>query len=139
MFDRSSSTQERPGLITLIRQIPTLISRLIRDEISAARAELTAKLKESAVGIGLTVAGVVIGLFAIGVILATAILGLSTALPPWLAALLVGVVLIIGTVVLLLLGISRLKKSLPPVPSESIDSVKADIAVVKGNKRRARG
>jgi hypothetical protein len=139
MFDRSSSTQERPGLITLIRQIPTLISRLIRDEISAARAELTAKLKESAVGIGLTVAGVVVGLFAIGVILATAILGLSTALPPWLAALLVGVVLIIGTVVLLLLGISRLKKSLPPVPSESIDSVKADIAVVKGNKRRARG
>src|SRR4051812_22940216 len=133
MFDRSEAT-ERPSLLNLVRRIPSLITQLIRDEIDSAKLELTTKLKAAAVGIGILVGGAVLGLFALGVLLTTAILGLSTVMPPWLAALIVGVVLVILTVVLVMLGLSRLKKGVPPVPSESIQSVKQDIAAVKGTR-----
>jgi uncharacterized membrane protein YqjE len=126
---------ERVGLIGLVRQLPGQVSRLIRDEIRAAQMELTEKLKAAGIGVGLLVGGLVIALFAFGVLIAAAILGLSEVLAPWLSALIVGVVLLLIAGVLALLGQSRLKKGIPPLPQDSIESVKADIRTVKGVNR----
>jgi uncharacterized membrane protein YqjE len=126
---------ERVGLIGLVRQLPGQVSRLIRDEIRAAQMELTEKLKAAGIGVGLLVGGLVIALFAFGVLIAAAILGLSEVLAPWLSALIVGVVLLLIAGLLALLGQSRLKKGIPPLPQDSIESVKADIRTVKGVNR----
>ena len=126
---------ERVGLIGLVRQLPGQVSRLIRDEIRAAQMELTEKLKAAGIGVGLLVGGLVIALFAFGVLIAAAILGLSEVLAPWLSALIVGVVLLLIAGVLALLSQSRLKKGIPPLPQDSIESVKADIRTVKGVNR----
>lgn len=125
----------RRGLIGLLRQIPAQVSRLIRDEIRAAQAELVAKLKEAGIGAGLAVGGVVIALYALGVLIACAVLGLATVLAPWLSALIIGVLLLIIAGVLVMLGINKLKKGVPPIPKDSIDSVKEDIRTVKGTNR----
>jgi uncharacterized membrane protein YqjE len=131
----STTTGERLSLVGLLRQIPGQVSRLVRDEVRAAQAELTEKLKMAGVGAGLLAGAAVFGLFAFGVLLASAILGLSTVLAPWLSALIVGVVLLVVAGVLAFIGIRKLKKGVPPVPTDSIENVKADIRVVKGENR----
>lgn len=130
-----SSRSERLGLIGLFRQLPTQISRLIRDELRAAQAELTEKLKAAGMGAGLLVGALVIALFAFGVFIAAAVLGLSVVLQPWASALIVGALLVIVAVVLALLGRNKLKKGVPPLPTESIENVKADIRAMKGTGR----
>jgi Flp pilus assembly protein TadB len=139
MFDSTlpgeRQSGERVGLIGLVRQLPGQVSRLIRDEIRAAQMELSEKLKAAGLGAGLLVGGAVLALFAFGALIAAAILGLAEVLAPWLSALIVGVVLLLIAVVLALLGQRRLKKGIPPLPQDSIESVKADIRTVKGVNR----
>jgi hypothetical protein len=130
-----NSRSERLGLIGLFRQLPSQISRLIRDELRAAQVELTTKLKAAGMGAGLLVGALIIILFAFGVFIAAAILGLSVVLQPWASALIVGVLLVIVALVLALLGRNKLKKGVPPVPTESIENVKADIRAMKGTDR----
>jgi NADH:ubiquinone oxidoreductase subunit 6 (subunit J) len=88
------------------------------------------------VGVGLVVAGAVIALFAFQVLLAAAVAGIAEALPVWLAALIVGVVLLIVTAVLVMIGVKQLKRGAPPVPTETIDSVKKDVNAIKGTGKR---
>ena len=126
---------ERVGLIGLVRQLPGQVSRLIRDEIRATQMELTEKLKAAGIGVGLLAGGAVIALFAFGALIAAAILGLAEVLAPWLSALIVGVALLLVAGVLALLGRNRLKTGMPPLPQDSIESVKADIRTVKGVNR----
>jgi len=132
MSDTQTEAEPRQGLVSLLRSVPELISRLISDEIRAARFELTAKLKAAAMGAGLLVAGIVVGLFTIGVLIATAILGLANVVPPWLASLIVAIALLIITGILVLVGIGRLKKGVPPVPQQTIANVKKDVRAIKG-------
>jgi MFS family permease len=139
MFDSTlpgeRQSGERVGLIGLVRQLPGQVSRLIRDEIRAAQMELSEKLKAAGLGAGLLVGGAVLALFAFGALIAAAILGLAEVLAPWLSAFIVGVVLLLIAGVLALLGQRRLKKGIPPLPQDSIESVKADIRTVKGVNR----
>lgn len=123
---------DRLSLVGLFRRIPEQISRLIRDEIRAAKAELFGKLKAAGVGAGLLIGALVLVLFAIQVLLASAVLGLATLLAPWLSALLVGVVMLVIAGILALLGIRMLKAGVPPVPKESLDSIKEDVRTLKG-------
>lgn len=129
----ATDTHERPRLLSLVRELPGLVSRLIRDEIRAAQAEMAAKAKAAGLGTGLVVAGAVFGMFALGALITTAILGLSTALEPWLSALIVAIVLLVIAGILAFIGIKKLKTGVPPVPTESINSMKQDLRVVKGN------
>lgn len=126
---------ERRGLLGLIGQLPGQISRLVRDELRAAQAELVAKLSEAGIGAGFVAGGALFALLALQVLIATGILGLATVLPAWLSALIVGIVLMIGAAIFILIGTRRLKKGVPPLPTEAIESVKADIRTVKGVNR----
>jgi uncharacterized membrane protein YqjE len=132
MSETTTQSPPRQGLGSLLRSIPELISRLIGDEIRSARIELTSKLKEAALGAGLLIAGIVVGLFTVGALIATAIIGLANVLPPWLAALIVAVALLVITVILVLLGLRKVKRGVPPVPQNSIASVKKDVRTIKG-------
>jgi len=123
---------QRASLGGLIGSLPDLVKRIIRGEIESAKAELVAKLKAAGVGLGLLVGALVFAIILIQVLVAAAILGVSTALPAWLAALLVAAGLVIVVAVLGLVGVRALKRALPPVPTETIKSVKSDVRIVKG-------
>jgi Putative Actinobacterial Holin-X, holin superfamily III len=64
------------------------------------------------------------------------ILALSGVLAAWLAALIVGVVLLAIAGIAALMGKGRLQKATPPVPEVAVDSVKTDVEVIKEKARR---
>lgn len=122
----------RKSVFGLIGDLPGIISTLIRDEIEQIKREAITRLKSAGIGIALFAVAVVFLYFAAFPLIAAAVLGIGEALPYWLAALIVGVFLLIIAVVFALIGLSRVKKGVPPVPKETIDSVKDDVKAFKG-------
>ena len=115
----------------LTQQVP----QLIRSEIRLAQAEMTEKGKRAGVGIGMFSAAGLLAFFGLGCVITTAILALAHALPDWLSALIVAVVLFAGAAVVALVGKKEVEQATPPAPEHAIEGVKEDIAVVKGEHR----
>ena len=109
--------------------------QLIRSEIRLAQAEMTENGKRAGVGIGMFSAAGLLAFFGLGCVITTAILGLAHALPDWLSALIVAVVLFAGAAVVALIGKKNVEQATPPAPEHAIEGVKEDIAVVKGEHR----
>ena len=112
------------------------LSRLVRDEIRLAQAEVSTKAKAAGVGIGAFGGAGVLALYGLGVLLAAAVLGLANVVSPWLAALVVGVVLFVVAGVAALVGKRKLSQGAPPVPTQAIESVKTDVAEIKESIQR---
>jgi VIT1/CCC1 family predicted Fe2+/Mn2+ transporter len=132
VFRTAEDKDSKKSVFKLIGDLPGLISTLIRDEIEQIKGEAITRLKSAGIGIGLFAGAAVFAYFAALVLIATVILGLANLLPAWLSALIVGVLLLLVAVVLALLGLSRVKKGVPPVPKEAVDSVKDDVKAFKG-------
>jgi len=135
----SSATPPRPtkrSLLSLITDIPALIQELFHREVELLKAELVAKLKALGVGAGLLAGAAVVLLFMIGVLLTSAVLALSLVMPGWLAALIVAAFLLIVAGILALIGYRILKRGIPPVPTESIDSLQKDYRAIRGIGKR---
>ena len=130
--------QELPkrSLFKLIGDLPGYLVDLLRSELELLKAELLEKLKHAGIGLGLVLVGLFFGFFAFAVLLAAAVLGIATALPAWLAALIVGGALLLLTAILVLIGVNQLKSGTPPVPTETIASVKKDVNAIKGIGKR---
>ncbi|MEO9138279.1 MAG: phage holin family protein [Jatrophihabitans sp.] len=125
-----------PSLGELTSQLTEQVSRLVRDEIALAQAEIKERGKKLGVGAGLFGGAAVLGYFGLGVLIAAAVLGLATTVDAWLAALIVGVALLALAGVVALVGKSNVKQGSPPVPTDAIASVQADVAAVKHAVKR---
>ena len=132
MAEGKDGKDGKKSVFSLIGDLPGLISTLIRDEIEQIKREAITRLKSAGIGIALFAGAAVFLYFAAFVLLAAAVAGLSMALPVWLSALIIGAFLVIIAVVLALIGLSRVKKGVPPVPKEAVDSVKDDVKAFKG-------
>lgn len=121
----------RPSIGELVSSLSEQLSQLIRNEIRLAKAELAEKGKAAGIGIGLFVGAAALAFFGLGTLIATAILGLANAVAPWLAALIVTLVIFALAAVLALVGKKSLGRGVPPVPAKAQESVKADVAAVK--------
>jgi hypothetical protein len=115
----------------LIGQLSDQVSRLVRNEVRLAQAEVTQKAKRFGTGAGLFGGAGVVAILGLGALVTAAILGLANVLPGWLAAVLVAVVLFAVAGVLALLGKRDVAQAAPPLPTETIASVQADIDAVK--------
>ncbi|MBX3091123.1 MAG: phage holin family protein [Cryobacterium sp.] len=120
----------------MIASLPGLLIDLVKSELDQLKQELLRKLKHAGIGVGLLVAASVFGFFALGVLTAAAILGLAVVLPAWLASLIVAIVLLLIMALLIVMGVGQLRKGTPE-PTETISSVRRDVRVIKGLKRRA--
>lgn len=131
------SAPRKKSLFELIGEIPTLVTDLVQREIELVKTELVTKLKALGVGAGILAAAVLVLLAMLGVLLTAAIFALTlTGLPGWAAALIVAGVLLIIAVILGLIGYRILKRGVPPLPTESIESIKRDIRAIKGMGKR---
>lgn len=124
------------SVFALLADIPTLVTDLVQREIALVKAEITAKLKALGIGVGLIAVALVVLLGMLGVLLTAAILALSLIMPGWLAALLVAAALLIVAVVIGLIGFAILRRGIPPVPTESIESLRRDLRAIKGIGKR---
>jgi uncharacterized membrane protein YqjE len=123
---------------TLLKDLSAQTTTLVRQEIELAKVELTAKGKQAGIGAGLFGGAGLFALYGVGALVAGAILALSTAVAGWLAALIVAVVLLAVAGVLALLGKSRASRALPPVPEQTVATVKEDVRYTKEHVAEAR-
>lgn len=111
---------------TLLSDLREDVVRLVTGEIALFKAEMTKKAKDLGIGAGMLVAALVLVLFGFGTLIAAAVLGLATFLPAWLAALIVGVFLILVAGILALVGVKKLKAGAKPVPERSVEALTGD-------------
>jgi uncharacterized membrane protein YqjE len=135
MERNSSATQppagQEPSAGELVRQLSEQVSVLVRDELKLAQLEMTRKGKQAGLGAGMLGAGGLIALYAVACLLACVIIALSGVVTAWLAALIVGVVLLAVSAAAALLGKGRLQKATPPVPDQAVGGLKADVEEIK--------
>ncbi|MPQ97641.1 phage holin family protein [Modestobacter sp. I12A-02628] len=117
----------------LLGDLTDQVTRLVRNEVALAQAEVTGKAKKLGVGAGLFGGAGLFAFFGTAVLVAAAVLGLAHVVPDWLAAVIVAVVLFVVAAVLALVGKKDVAQASPPVPTQAIDSVKADLATVKAH------
>src|SRR5918997_2214428 len=120
----------------LVERLSAQISALVRDELALATAEMKRKGTQAGVGIGIGSAGAVVALLGLGALVAAAVLGLATALAAWLAALIVGIVLLAVAGALAAAGIGQVRNSAPVAPEKAVQSTKRDIETVKESMHR---
>lgn len=123
---------ESQTLGALVHQLSQQIPELVRSEIRLAQAEVAQKGKRVGIGIGMFSIAGLLAFFALAALVTTAILGLTTVVDAWLAALIVAVVLLAAAAVAGLLGRNKVAEGTPPAPQRAIEGIKEDIATVKG-------
>src|ERR1051325_48728 len=130
------------AVVNLNRSIPELLTDvvnnftiLVRKETQLARVEMSEKIGELALGIGLLVGGSVLLIPALVILLQSAVAGVEAAGigSAWSALIVGGGTLLIG-LLLLVLGISRLKAA-RPVPTRTIEQLQRDAEVAKSQVR----
>jgi hypothetical protein len=136
-----STTQAPPqgsaqdaGVVELVGQLSEQVSRLVRDELQLAQAELKAKGTAAGIGVGLFGGAGIVAAYGLGVLIAAAVLGLATVIDAWLAALIVGVAVLAIAGILALGGKNKVAQATPPVPAEAVEGVKRDVQALKGQQ-----
>lgn len=122
----------------LVKDLSTQVSTLVRQELELAKVELTAKGKQAGIGAGMFGGAGLFGLYGVGALVACAILALATAVDGWLAALIVAVVLLVVAGVLALAGRARARRAGPPMPEQTVETLKEDVRYTKEHVAEAR-
>jgi Putative Actinobacterial Holin-X, holin superfamily III len=128
--DQDHSTGE------LVKMLSEQVSVLIRDELKLARLEMTSKGKQAARGTGMFGASGVTAAYGVGCLLACAIIAISGVVAAWLAALIVGVALLVAAGCAAALGRRHLHQAAPPMPEEAVASVRADVEEIREKAHR---
>src|ERR687895_121367 len=107
---RFPRTDDDRSVGELVNQLSQQTSTLVRQELRLAQTELQEKGKR---------------------------VGIGTLLEPWIAAVIVGVVLLAVAGILALLGRKQVERGTPPLPQQAIESAKRDVNEIKAARERA--
>jgi membrane protein len=136
--DKNGDLATQASVAELVKQLSEQTSRLARQEVELAKAELQVKGKRAGIGAGMFGGASVFGFYALGALTAAAILGLAMAVAAWLAALIVTAVLGGLASTLALQGKTKVQQATPPVPEQATESVKEDVQWAKSRAQAAR-
>ena len=134
----AQSPSSQGSVAELVKQLSEQRSRLARQEVKLAKAELAVKGRRAGLGAGMFGSAGVAGLMALGALTAAAILGLSTGVSAWLAALIVSVALGAVAAILVLESRRKVRQATPLVPEQATESVKEDVQWAKSRAQSAR-
>lgn len=142
-MDRDVTGTEPPrqaqSTAELVQHASEQIARLVREELALARLELAEKGRHAGLGAGLFGGAGLLALYGVGVLVAVAVLALAEALPAWLAALIVAVVLLVIAGGMAMLGRRQVRQATPARPEEVSRSVRADLDAMAAAVRDRRG
>jgi Putative Actinobacterial Holin-X, holin superfamily III len=124
------TTEHRP-VGELIQEASQQTAALVRQEFALAQLEMKEKGKRAGLGAGLFGGARGVALYGGAALIAAIVLVLATALEPWIAALIVAVVLFAVAGVLALTAKKQVDQATPAAPEQAIASTKRDIDEVK--------
>jgi MFS family permease len=124
------ATEEKP-VGQLVQEASQQTALLVRKELELAQLEMKEKGKRAGIGAGLFGGAGAVAFYGGGALIAAIILVLATALEPWIAALIVAVVLFAVAGLLALTGKKQVAEATPAAPEQAIASAKRDIDEVK--------
>ena len=136
--ERGAGTASEVSVAELVKQLSEQSSRLARQEVELAKAELAYKGKRAGIGAGMFGGAGAFGFYGLGALTAAAILALATAVTAWLAALIIAAVFAAIAGVLALQGKNKVQQATPPLPEEATESVKEDVQWAKSRAQAAR-
>ena len=119
----------------LVQQLSQQTSTLIRQEMRLAQAELTEKGRHAGKGAGMFGGAGLVALYGVGALVAAAIIGIGTLLEPWIAAAIVGAVLLAVAGILALTGKKQVEQAGPAKPEKAMASVQRDVDTVKARAK----
>jgi uncharacterized membrane protein YqjE len=120
----------------LVKRMSEQTATLVRQEIRLAQVELQEKGKRAGLGAGMFGGAGLVALYGLGALMAAVIMLIGTAIAPWLAALIVGVVLLAVAGGLALSGKKQIDHAKPPAPERAVHSIQDDVQTVKERARR---
>ncbi|WP_405218834.1 phage holin family protein [Agrococcus sp. Ld7] len=129
----------RKPLGDLVAEIPKLMIDLVKAEIDNLKTEVAGKAKGLGVGGALLAVAGLLGIFLLSWLLYAGFEGLNVVFVPWLSALLVSAFLLVIVLVLVLVGLSSIKKNKDFSNLEAVDSIKDDVNMVRGLGHAADG
>jgi hypothetical protein len=129
----STTDRRQESFADLARDFSHDISRLVRDEIALARAEMTQTGKRAAPGISMIGGAGLFALGAFGALTALIVIALDGFMPLWAAAAIVPAVYGLVALVLWQRGKDRVAQAGMPVPTRTLESVKEDVRWAKSH------
>jgi xanthine/uracil permease len=120
-----AQSREERSLGELFTELSRQTSTLVRQEVALAKTEMSQKASRVGKDVGMLAAAGAVAYAGFLAILAGIILLLARPLPDWLAALIVGVVVVAIGYVLLQRGRAALKET-DMAPRQTIDTLKED-------------
>jgi uncharacterized membrane protein YqjE len=126
------------SLADLLNDLSHELTALVHQELELARAEVMVKGKRLGAGAGLLGGAAVVAFLGLGAVVACVIAALSNVIPVWLAALVVGVVLVAIAGVLGLMGKAAVQRAAPPIPEKAVQSTKEDVEWIRTQVRSAK-
>jgi uncharacterized membrane protein YqjE len=115
----------------LFKQLSNELSTLVRQELKLAQAEMTEKGKRAGLGAGMFGGAGLIGFLALLTLTACIVAALAEAMHVWLAALIVTVIYAAIAGVMALFGKRKVAEATPPVPEQTVETVKEDVQWAK--------
>lgn len=118
-----------PSLTTLLRDLISDLSELIRQELRLAQAEVGEKVARAQTSVICIAGGLLSAFCAVLVLLQAAVIGLAEIMPAWAASLCIAAAMAICAVVLMKMG----QRGLSPanlVPERTLDAMRRDKELV---------
>ncbi|MBO9625051.1 MAG: phage holin family protein [Microbacterium sp.] len=119
------------SLLTLLGDLPDLVTNLVKAEIDAAKTWVSRTAKDAGIGSVWFLVALFFLFWAVPVVLVFAIAGLSSWWPVWLSAIVVFGILLLAVLFFALLGILKFRKVL--ARENPAQAVAADIKIAKGS------
>jgi hypothetical protein len=116
----------------LLRQLTHEVPSLITKELALAKAEISESIRATKAGAASVATGGAVLLGGFIVLLMSAVYGLSNIMEPWLAALIVGVVVVVVGMVMVSAGKKKFEAT-SFKPERTIHSMNKDKEAVKGH------
>lgn len=133
MTDESArASAGKKSFLSLLTDVPHLIVELVRAELELLKSELVSKLKATGIGLGLFAISLTLVTLALLLFIFAGVFALALVLPLWAAALISGGAVIVLAIVFAALGAGVMSGASSPKPSETIESIRQDIRVVRG-------
>jgi hypothetical protein len=124
---------ERRGVGPAAKEVAEHASTLARLELELAALEVKRKVAALGVGIGLVASAGVFLLFALAFGLAAGAAALALVVSTWLALLIVFGALVLFSLLLVLIGLSVIKKGTPPVPEQALEEARLTTQALRSN------